>query len=94
MRCDSPIAQHVAGGDKKWALADIALGESTAGQIANVFFGLCRDAAAFTGDEGKIATRLEAEVSEAILTRKDIAHGDWRIGWLGAWRTCHRASFV
>src|SRR5437588_290891 len=56
------IAQHIARGGEKWALANIALGESSAMEISHAFSGLCRDAAHFTKEEEKVAMVLEREV--------------------------------
>jgi hypothetical protein len=61
-------------------LADLALGEATANQIASVFFGMCRQLADLDKDEVKIAARLQARmVHGEIERRNDIAHGDWWI---------------
>jgi hypothetical protein len=73
------VAQHI-GGEEKWVLAQMALGEANAMTVANAFFGLCRDAAQFTPVEERVAVAVSNEVNEAIATRNDIAHGDWSVG--------------
>jgi hypothetical protein len=81
------VAQHISPG--KAPLANIALGEFSAMPICHAFFGLARLAAGFTRDEAKVADLLAIDVEKAIRTRNDVAHGDWRVGWLG-----HGASGV
>lgn len=58
-------------------IADLALGEATANQIASVFFGMCRHLTDLDNDEQKVAARLQTRVvTDEIERRNDIAHGD------------------
>ena len=72
--------EYVAKGVPDAYLPNMLLGEAMPSAIANAFFGLCRLAADYDDDEAKIAGKLRSEVTKAIETRNDIAHGDWFIG--------------
>jgi len=59
-------------------LMAMALGNMAAGEIAALFFGLCKSITALDGDELVISKRLAEKVGFwAIPARNDIAHGDW-----------------
>jgi hypothetical protein len=58
-------------------IARLALGETTASQIANAFFAICEHVADFDDEEQQVAIRLKKEVNDAIKARNDFAHGDW-----------------
>lgn len=69
--------------------AKIVLGEATADQVANAFFGLCAYVAEPDGEEEKSLAWLREEVRGQVQRRNDFAHGDWRTeeGTMALWRT-------
>ena len=65
--------------------AQLALGEATAAQISNSFFGICRALGDLDDeDEVPVAAALQKAVRNHIEDRNDYAHGDW---WIGFGRT-------
>jgi hypothetical protein len=62
-------------------LAELALGEATAGPITSSFFAMCLLTADLDDDEKSIAGKLQEAVTDEIKRRNDFAHGDWWIGW-------------
>lgn len=58
-------------------ISRLALGELTAGQIANGFFAICEHVSDFDEEESRVASRFKVRVTEAIKDRNDFAHGDW-----------------
>jgi hypothetical protein len=70
---------HLAVDEDRMAAA-LALGESTAHQIANAFFSVCEHIKELDEEEEKIAGRLRKGVLEEIKRRNDFAHGDWVLG--------------
>jgi hypothetical protein len=61
-------------------LAELAIGEAPAQQIANSFFAVCSTVARFDHDDDLIvARRIRQAVNDVITRRNDIAHGDWWI---------------
>ncbi len=61
-------------------LSELAFGESTAGQICNSFFAMCREVGNFDDDETTVARLLQNRVNAEITRRNDITHGDWWVG--------------
>jgi hypothetical protein len=74
------IAQRLTWGHQPLIIGELALGEATASQIADVFFGMCREMGKPDGREAKVESALRKAVKAAIEKRNDIAHGDWSVG--------------
>jgi hypothetical protein len=62
-------------------LTDLLLGEATAQQLANSYFGICRSIGDYNEAEEQIAACMRREVNEQIEERNIMAHGDWWVGW-------------
>jgi hypothetical protein len=73
------IERQLAG-DQDIVIPQLALGELSANQIADSFFGICAYLADLDDAETKVASRLKADVRATINRRNDFAHGDWWIG--------------
>jgi len=63
-------------------LAELALGEASAIQIANAFFAICQEVGNLDETELRIGRSLRSQVLVVIERRNDIAHGDWWTGGL------------
>jgi len=74
------IAWRLTIGRDNPMLAELVLGDATASQIADAFFGLCAYVGRFDEAEESIAKNLRNTVKRAIEKRNDIAHGDWWVG--------------
>lgn len=72
--------QYVAKGVTDMHIASLLLGGATADPIASAYFGLCWRMGDLDEDEQRVWGVLRNEVTDAIQTRNDIAHGDWEIG--------------
>lgn len=66
--------------DDESTLVTLAFGASTAGEISDSFFAMCRVVGELEDAEKNIANQLQNEVDETIRTRNKIAHGDWLVG--------------
>jgi len=76
--------------------AELALGQATAIQIADSFFGTCRYRGELDRAEVNIANQLQTEVGEKVTERNKIMHGDWAVGgapW-GARKVLERARLI
>ena len=95
--CHRPVRRHVldagardardrlrvvAKGVTDMHVSSLLLGEATAAPIASAYFGLCWRMGELDEDEQRVWSVLRNEVTEAIQTRNDIAHGDWEVGSL------------
>ena len=74
--------EYVAKGVTDMHVSSLPLGEATAAPIASAYFGLCWRMGELDEDEQRVWSVLRNEVTEAIQTRNDIAHGDWEVGSL------------
>lgn len=61
-------------------LAELMLGEMSAGLVANGFFGMCHYVGDFEKPEKDVAIALHKAVGTTTRKRNDVAHGDWFIG--------------
>jgi hypothetical protein len=77
-------------------LGELALGQATAQQIADSFFGICRYRGNLDSVEANIANQLQTEVGQKVTERNKIAHGEWWVGGAlgGARRTLELARLV
>src|SRR5579862_2050863 len=74
------VARRLTWGCHPVVLGELTLGEATASQIADVFFGMCKEWSQLDAEEAKVASALRKAVKQAIEKRNDVAHGDWHVG--------------
>jgi hypothetical protein len=54
--------------------------DTSASDLANMFFGVCTTVVDLTDEEKQVRNKLRKRVDELVGRRNDIAHGVWAIG--------------